>query len=166
VLVVTGSDSQYHVTEHLDESSIAVPGELFVARVIGEGLDGVVVESDVEDGVHHARHRFPSSRPAGDEQGIGVAPQLGSHHVFDLSECRGHLFSQSVGVGSVVVTEVIADFGGDREPGRHLDSDPGHFGEVGTLAAERVLHVGRAIGLTTAEEIDVLGCIRHESGAC
>ena len=43
-----------------------------------------------------------------------------------------------------------------REAGRHGQADVGHLGEVGALAAEQVLHLGVAVRLAAAEEIDVL----------
>ena len=56
----------------------------------------------------------------------------------------------------MVVSVVIgANFGGEGEAGGHGQTDVGHFGEVGALAAQKILHVGPAFRLARAEEIDV-----------
>ena len=49
------------VGEHLNETAVAVIGESFVARRFGKGGDCIIVESEVEDRVHHPRHRDGSS---------------------------------------------------------------------------------------------------------
>ena len=47
---------------HLDEAAIAVPGEARVARHGSQALDRRIVEAEVEDGVHHSRHRHARAR--------------------------------------------------------------------------------------------------------
>jgi len=51
------------------------------------------------------------------------------------------------------------DFGADRQSRRYRDSQTAHFGEVGSLAAQQILHVCGAISLRRAENIYEL--IRH-----
>ena len=50
-------DTQHHVGIHLDEAPIAVEGEPAIARTPGDALDGLVVEAEIQHGVHHAGHR-------------------------------------------------------------------------------------------------------------
>ena len=50
-------DAHHDVAEHVEEPPIRVPRRALVAGGPGERLDGPVVEAEVEDGVHHARHR-------------------------------------------------------------------------------------------------------------
>ena len=50
-------DAENDVGIHLDEAAIAVVGEAGIAGARGEPFDGAVVEAEVEDRVHHARHR-------------------------------------------------------------------------------------------------------------
>ena len=42
---------------HLDEAAVAVIGKAWIAGVGRQRLDGFVIEAEVEDRVHHARHR-------------------------------------------------------------------------------------------------------------
>src|SRR4029077_17034917 len=65
------------LAEHLDQPAIAVACELLVSRRARETLDGLVVEPDVEDRVHHPRHRARRPRADGNGQRIlGVAEPL------------------------------------------------------------------------------------------
>ena len=43
--------------EHLDEPAVRVVGEMLVAALRGETLHHLGIQTDVENGVHHARHR-------------------------------------------------------------------------------------------------------------
>ena len=166
VLALAGPHFENHVTEHLDEAAVTVPGECLIAGMFGEGLDRLFVEADVEHRVHHARHRFAGTRTAGDEQRVVLRTQLRSHHFLDLFQRLGDLLAKSLGIGSVVVAVVVADLGWNGVAGRDLNTNPGHFGEVGSLAAERVLHFRRSIGFATTKEVDVFGLISHGIVAC
>ena len=61
-------DAQHDVGIHLDEAAVAVVGEARVARLGGQALHRLVVEAEVEDGVHHARHRRARARAHRDQQ--------------------------------------------------------------------------------------------------
>ena len=51
-------DPHYHVAIHLNEAPVAVVGEGLLAGLPRERRYGLVVEAEVENGVHHARHRL------------------------------------------------------------------------------------------------------------
>ena len=52
----------HDVREHLQEAPVGVPGEALVAGCAGEPAHGAVVEAQVEDRVHHPRHRLARPR--------------------------------------------------------------------------------------------------------
>ena len=56
VLEELSLDAHDDAREHLDEAAIGVPGEALVVGLLDESLDRLVVEAEVEDGIHHARH--------------------------------------------------------------------------------------------------------------
>ncbi len=56
MLKVVNVNLQYHLGEHLDEAAIGVVGEALVARQLAEAGYRLIVETEVEHGVHHARH--------------------------------------------------------------------------------------------------------------
>ena len=51
-----GLDPEHGAPEHLDETTVGVEGEAF-ATVTGQAVHGLVVQADVQDRLHHARHR-------------------------------------------------------------------------------------------------------------
>ena len=53
--------SQYDIAIHLNETAVGVPGETRISRLQGNPFHGYVVESQVQDGVHHTGHRSPCS---------------------------------------------------------------------------------------------------------
>ena len=62
---------------HGDEAAVGVEGEALVAGLLGQALDGLVVEAEVEDGVHHAGHGELGPGAHRDEQRVaGVADRL------------------------------------------------------------------------------------------
>ena len=56
VIFVDGFHAEHHVTIHLHEATIAVIGKPLVASLAGKSFYYLVIESQIEDGVHHARH--------------------------------------------------------------------------------------------------------------
>jgi len=78
-----------------------------------------------------------------------VGPNVGAHALV--------LVLHAGGVGALVGVVVGADFGRDREAGRHRETDAGHFGEVRAFAAEEGLHRAVAVSFAVAPGVDDLG---------
>jgi len=131
----------------------------FLARI-----DGFVVESDVEDGVHHTGHGVSCAGAAGDEEGqsSGVA-EFFAHRFFDVSHCLLDLCFEFGGVLSAVCVEVGADFGGDGESCGYGQSDFCHFGEVCPFSAEEITHGCVAVGCFCSEVVNVFS---HKIKVC
>ena len=143
----------HDLAEHLDEAAVRVPGEApVVVGLLREPLHRAVVEPEVEDGVHHPRHRELRARPHGDEQRVVGVTEALAHRLLEAPEV---LLDLVHGAGwEIAVVEVReAGLGGRREAGRHREAHVGHLGEVRALASEEVLHVLVALG----EVVDVLG---------
>ncbi len=157
VLEDVAVETEDDVGIHLDEAPVGVVGETLVAALGDHPLHGLVVETEVEDGVHHPRHRGSGAGAHRDQQRVlGVAEGL-AHQLFDPRQVLGHFLAQAGGVVALVLVELGADLGGDGEAGRHRQPDGGHLRQVGALAAEQVLHLALAFGLAVAEEVHVLG---------
>ena len=139
---------------HLDETAITVPGEAGIAAGFLEALDRVVVEAEVEDGVHHAGHGDARAGADGDEQGLVDVAKFEADMLLDGGQGGADLLLQPVGVFLAVVVEGGADLGRDGEARGDRQADGGHLGEVGALATEEVAHVGAAIVGIGAEAID------------
>jgi UDP:flavonoid glycosyltransferase YjiC (YdhE family) len=64
-------EAEHHVEYICDEAAIAVIGEAAVAgRASASAFDRLVVEAEIEHGVHHARHRGARAGAHRDQQRI------------------------------------------------------------------------------------------------
>lgn len=50
-------DPQNHITEHLDEPAVAVIGKPGISGQLRQSFHRFVIESQVQNGVHHTGHR-------------------------------------------------------------------------------------------------------------
>ena len=149
-------EAEHHIRIHGDEAAIAVIGEAAVAGQFGERFDGLVVEAEIEHGVHHARHRGAAAGTHRHQQRIlGIAERLAGQ-LADMVERLLDLRLQFRRIGFVVGVEISADRGRDGEARRHRQAEIGHLGEVGALAAEQIAQARFALGLAVAEGVDPL----------
>ncbi len=178
LVLFTGAllDSHDDVAVHLEEAAVAVPGKLRVAGLGGHDLNRLVVHAEVENGVHHAGHGVASARADREEERIFATFETLANRLLDLGNCLVDLLGELRRVGALVVVVVGTNFRGDREPGRHRQTDAGHLSKVGALAAEQRTHLAVAVGLAVSEIVDVftlaggcgfggLGFFRHIKGA-
>ena len=154
VLEMMVIDAQDDLAVHLDEAAIAVPGKARIAALLGEPVDRAVVEAEIEDRVHHARHRRARARAHRDKQRIVLGAEAQPDPLLELRQGGIDLLLQVVGIGLVVGVIEGADPGGDGEARRHGKAQIAHLGEIGALAAEQVLHLGAALGAAVAKAVD------------
>ena len=141
---------------HHDETTVAIIHETGVVGLLQHTGDGLAAEADIEDGVHHAGHGGAGAGAAADEQGVLAVVILHTHDFLDILDALPHLFHEAFGKLAVVGVVGGAALGGDGETGRHGKAQQAHLGEVGTLAAQEVLHVGFSFGSLSAERVNVL----------
>ena len=133
------------LAEHLDQTTVGVPCEALVARDLCETLNRVVVQTDIEDGFHHARHRELCARTHRDEERVVGVTQVAFHLVFDAAKSGSHLGFQ--GFGNNRILEVCAArLSGNGESGGNGQSKLRHFRKVCALTSEQVLHGLVALG--------------------
>ena len=137
--------THHDLAEELDEATPRVVGEACVARRPDQALQRLGVEPEIEDRVHHSRHRHRRARAHRDEQRVRLVAEalVGLALEFrDMQPDVGHqTFRQSL---SFEVSKTRR--GGDDEPGRHVEADLGHRTEVRPLAAQQHLVAGVALG--------------------
>ncbi len=155
ILVRSLLDAEDDVPVHLHEPAVAVPREARVAGPGGQRLDGLVVQAEIQDRVHHPGHRVAGARAHGHEQRVVQVAEFLAGLLLDRDDARFHLRAERRRIRPLVGVVVRADLGGDGEAGRHRQSDAAHLSEVRALAAEQRLHRAVAVGLA-AKEIDVL----------
>ena len=130
---------EHDLAEHLHEAPVGVVREALVAGLLREAAHGVVVEAEVEDGVHHPGHRERRARTHRHEQRIGCGAELFAHLRLERVTGGRDLVHQP-GRERVAPGHVrVAGLGGDGEAGRNGQAEVGHLGEVRALAAEQEL---------------------------
>ncbi len=161
VLEVVVLDAQHHVAEHLHEAAVGVPGEPLVAGQAGEGLEGLIVQPQVQHGVHHAGHG--GGRPAADrdQQRIGPVAEGLAGELLQPLDVGGDFLRQAPRPLAIELVEQIARHGGDGEAWGDGQAQGAHLREVSALASQQGLHGSLALGLAAAEEIHVLSLLGH-----
>jgi len=130
-------------------------------------LDGLVVEAEVEHGIHHARHRSACAGAHRHQQRILRVAETLADDLAEALERRIHLALELGGIGFAVGVEISADVGGDGEARRHRQAEVRHLGKPGALTAEQIFHFRAAFRLAAAERIDpfALGRMRLRAAA-
>ena len=109
----------HHVAVHLDEAAVGVIGEPGISGGGGQPLHSLVVQSQIEDRVHHARHAVTGTGPNADEQGVlGVAKLLAGLLLHELHG-GGDVVLEALRELLTVLVVVDADLGRDREARGH-----------------------------------------------
>src|SRR5215207_184051 len=143
VLVAFAGDVAADVPEHLREAPVGVPGEALVVRGPGEALDGLVVETQVQDRVEHSGLRLARAAANGHEQRVIRVTQPGAGLGLEPLERGGDLVVRHPAARHVG----HARLGRDREAGGHAlrAEHARHLGDVGALPPEQLAHVARAL---------------------
>ena len=122
---------------HLDETAVAVVCETAVVGLDRESFDDFVVESEVEDGVHHTGHRRTRAGTDGNEERVVQRTEFLADDFFELGNVF-HNFGLNRVVDLFAVLIVLrAGFRGDGEALGHGHAELGHFGQVCAFAAEQ-----------------------------
>ncbi len=79
-------DVEHRLAEHLDQSAVGVPREARVAGERGEALDRAVVQADVQDGLHHARHGELGAGAHRDQQRVVEVAERATEGVLELAQ--------------------------------------------------------------------------------
>ena len=116
--------------------------------------------AEVENRVHHARHRGAGTRTYRNQQRIFPAAEFLSDQLRDVIE-RGLYLRLKLGrIARAIGIEISANLGGDGEAGRHRQAEPGHFRQARAFAAEQFAHIAATLSLAVTECVDPL---RHYS---
>ena len=144
LLEVFLADFHDDIREHLDEASVAVPGPSGVPGFRCDNAYDLLVETEVEDRVHHAGHGCAGAGAYGYEQRIFEVAEFFTGGLFHDGDVFHDLLHDLRIDGTAVFVIFGAGFGGDGEALRYRQTDAGHFGEVSALAAQQISHAGIA----------------------
>ena len=133
-------DHHNDVGEHLHKAAVAVVCKTGVAGLLCQTFNSLVVQAQVQDGVHHAGHGLTCAGTDGDQQGVGVVAELLAGDLLQALEVLKDVSSDFVIDLTAVCVVLGAGVGGDGEALRHRHTGCGHLGQTGTLAAQSILH--------------------------
>ena len=150
-LEILFADLHHDVRIHLNESSVAVPRPSGVAGFLRQNFDHLIVQAEVQDGIHHARHGSARTRADGDQKGIFQIAELLAGDLLHLADVLHDLRLDLIVDFSAVLVILRAGLGGNGESLRNGKTDIGHLREVRALAAQDLTHFRVAF----AEQIDV-----------
>ena len=131
-------DALDHLAVHLDQAPVGVAGEAGVVGRAAEPFDGVVVQTEVEDRVHHPGHRDRGSRAHRDEQRVGGVAEALACRLLERVQVLLDLWPKSVRQLLSVLHVGTAGVGRDRESGGDRHAQLRHLGQTDALAAEEL----------------------------
>ena len=138
---------------HGHEPPVGVVGEPLVVGLLGQTLDRLVVEAEVENGVHHPRHRELGSRPHRHQKGVARVADPLAHRLLEPGPGPGHLTGERIGPTGLHVASTRG--GADGEARWHGQAEHRrHLGQVGSLAAQEVLHLHGRLAVSVVEVED------------
>ena len=152
LLEVLLADFHNDVGIHLDKSSVAVISPARVAGLLSHNFNNVLVEAEVEDGIHHARHGCACTGTDGNEKRVLLIAELLAGDLLHLFNVL-HNFSLDLIVDAAAVFVILgAGFGGNGEALRNGQAEVRHLSKVCALTAEKLAHARVAF----CEQIDIL----------
>ena len=153
--------AHHDVTKHVDQTSIGVVRESRIAGGLCQTFDRFVVQAEVENRVHHARHRHGRTRSHGDQQWILGILHLCAEFLLQRLDDRPDFFHQAFGQLLTGLVVHVTDFGGDRKTGRHWQTDACHLCQVGSFATKQLFVRCVAVSSGLPEVVNVLFSFRH-----
>ena len=144
-----GVDPVHDLAVHLDQAAVRVEREPRVPGRRREPFDRDVVQPEVEDRVHHPRHRDRRAGADGDEQRVGRVTEALAGALLEPGDVLVHLGPELLG-HLARLHRCAARVRRDRESGGHRDAERGHLREADSLPAEQLA----AAGSLLVERID------------
>ena len=90
-------DAHHDPPEHLDEPPVGVPAEPLVAGQGDQAVQGLLVEPEVEDRVHHPGHRELGARADAHEERVGGVAEALAGLALDLPDRLEDVLPEPVG---------------------------------------------------------------------
>ena len=133
-------DHHNNVCKHLHETAVAVVCEAGVAGLLCQTFHSLIVQAQVQDGIHHAGHGLTGTGTDRDQQGVGVVAKLLAGDLFQTLEMLEDVSSDIVIDLTAVCIVLGAGIRGDGEALGNRHTGSSHLCQTGTLAAQSILH--------------------------
>ena len=104
--------TQHDVRIHGDEAAVAIERKAAIARELGQTFNSVVIQAQIQNRIHHPRHRRPRARAHRHQQRIGGVAEFFACQLFNMANPARDLRIHIFGIGFVIFVIGGADFGG------------------------------------------------------
>lgn len=150
VLEQVGVNAHDDIGKHLDKAAVAIPSKTRVLRLRDEALNGIVVEAQVEDRIHHAGHGKRSARANRHEQRVGGVTELLAAAGLEVRLGGNDLIERAFGPDVAGTGVLDTGLAGNGKTTGNRQADAAHLGKVCALAAKHEVHGLVALGDTGA----------------
>ena len=152
VLEQIGVNAHDDIGKHLDKAAVAIPGKTRVLRLRDKALDGIVIEAQVEDRVHHTGHGERSARAHRYKQRVVGVTELLAAAGLEVSLGGNDLIECAFGPDVAGTGVLDASLAGNGKATGNRQADAAHLGKVCALAAKHEVH-----GLVALSDTGALG---------
>ncbi len=156
-------DAKDHIAIHLNETTVAVIRKTAVTRDRHQTFNRFVIQAEIKNRVHHARHRSTCAGTDRNQQRVFGVAKFAPDQGFDSSKRLFDFGFKTIRVRTVIVIKCRADFGRDGKAGRDRKAEIAHLGKVGTFAAQKLAHIGTSFGATATEAVNPFGHLAFSS---
>ena len=155
IFLVHRLHAQHHVTVHLYETAVGVPCKAGVARLANQPFHHFIVQAEVKNRIHHARHGSACARTDGHQQRVFHIAEFGAHQCLHVRDGVFHfLFQQGNDFFLPHFIIFCANFCRDCEARRNRNSDKVHLCQVGSLTPQKVSHAGFSFCLAVTKGVN------------
>ena len=140
-----------HVRKHLQETAIRVISKSFASGSFSQSFNGFVVQTEVQNRIHHTRHRNAGAGTNREQQRIIGVGKFFAHNLLNAGNSLANLIFEVGRILVIIVVIIRANFRCDGESRRYRQTDLVHFCKVGTFTAEEITHGGVAFGLAVTK---------------
>ena len=135
--------SNFHndIRKHLDKSAVAVPCPSWVAGFLSQDFYYLFIQTKIQNGIHHARHRCSCSGSDRYQQWIFLISKLLSSDLFHLLNVFHNLALNFI-VNLLTIFIILSTcFRCNREALWYRKSQIGHLSQIRALSSKKVSHV-------------------------
>ena len=139
------ADFHDDIREHLDESAVGVIHKTLEFRVrisLNHRCNHFVVQTQIQNGVHHTGHGSACTGTNGNQKRILEIAELLAVLLFHLLHAVHRLSHDLIIDMAAIFVILCAGFRRDGEALRHRETDVGHFRKVCAFTAEKLAHIG------------------------
>ena len=84
VILVGRFHTQHNIAIHLYKTTIRIPCETRITRLTGQAFHNLIVQTQVQNSIHHTRHGSTGTRTYRYQQRIIHITELGRHQAFHM----------------------------------------------------------------------------------